>query len=250
MRTIYDLGSNNGDDIPYYLMRGDKVIAVEANPALAEDIKARFRAEIDEGRLVVENCALTVDPSQNSVSFFVHRNNHVLSQFVTPNDADLGEFDEIKIGSLNVLELIQRHGDPFYIKIDIEHYDHVVLRCLFDAGIFPPYLSAESHSVEVFALLVANGRYKSFKLVEGWSVPKRYKARALRVGEETLLYDFPIHSAGPFGNDIDGPWMTAESVLKILGINGLGWIDIHVSNVDLPDIDYKPLVDVEMRCGF
>ena len=33
-KVIYDIGSNNGDDIPYYLMKCDKVVAVEANPLL------------------------------------------------------------------------------------------------------------------------------------------------------------------------------------------------------------------------
>ena len=41
-KIIYDFGANNGDDIPYYLMKADEVIAVEANPKLCDVIKNRF----------------------------------------------------------------------------------------------------------------------------------------------------------------------------------------------------------------
>lgn len=34
-RVIYDFGSKNGDDIPYYLEKPDLDVAVEANPILA-----------------------------------------------------------------------------------------------------------------------------------------------------------------------------------------------------------------------
>ncbi len=43
---IYDLGANNGDDIPYYLRKADKVIAVEANPILSQEIEDRFPDDI------------------------------------------------------------------------------------------------------------------------------------------------------------------------------------------------------------
>jgi hypothetical protein len=39
---IYDIGMNNGDDTAYYLQRGFRVIAVEANPALVSQAIQRF----------------------------------------------------------------------------------------------------------------------------------------------------------------------------------------------------------------
>ena len=33
---IYDIGMNNGDDTAFYLIRGYRVLAIEANPELAE----------------------------------------------------------------------------------------------------------------------------------------------------------------------------------------------------------------------
>ena len=41
-RLILDLGMNNGDDTAYYLTRGFRVVALDANPALCEGARKRF----------------------------------------------------------------------------------------------------------------------------------------------------------------------------------------------------------------
>jgi hypothetical protein len=51
MKVIYDVGANNGDDIQYYLLKADLVVAIEANPTMTEIIKHRFQAEIASDRL-------------------------------------------------------------------------------------------------------------------------------------------------------------------------------------------------------
>jgi len=58
-KVIYDIGANNGDDIPYYLQKADVVVAVEANPDLCKQLRERFVESIECGRLVVENCVVT-----------------------------------------------------------------------------------------------------------------------------------------------------------------------------------------------
>ena len=78
-KIIYDIGSNNGDDIPYYLLKSDLVVAVEANPDLCKLIKGRFKKEIEQEKLVVENCVVTNDFNLKEVSFYIHKTNHVLS---------------------------------------------------------------------------------------------------------------------------------------------------------------------------
>jgi FkbM family methyltransferase len=249
-KIIYDFGANNGDDIPYYLLKADQVIAVEANPVLANHIRARFAEAIAAGRLVVEACALTVEESGPAVPFYVHKLNHVLSQFPRPEPAQLAEFDEIQVPSSNVVQLIRRHGEPHYIKVDIEHYDQAILRALFDAGVFPPYISAESHSAEVFALLLTVGRYQAFKLVDGRSVPARYREARIMTLSGEAGYSFPAHSAGPFGQDVAGPWMTANNFFRVLGFVGLGWRDIHASRADAPDPAYAPQPQMQLRIDY
>ena len=46
--VIYDFGRNNGDDVEYYLLEADKVVGVEANPILCDEVRRRFPAEIAE----------------------------------------------------------------------------------------------------------------------------------------------------------------------------------------------------------
>jgi predicted RNA methylase len=39
---IYDFGANVGSHLDYYLEKADRVVAVEANPALCRAIEERF----------------------------------------------------------------------------------------------------------------------------------------------------------------------------------------------------------------
>jgi FkbM family methyltransferase len=247
-KIIYDFGSNNGNNIPYYLLKSDLVIAVEANLALCDIIKNRFKEHISNGKLIVENCVLNIGESSDQVAFYIHKTKHVLSQLPKPENID--QYEEVLIFSKNVIELIRKYGDPFYIKIDVEHYDQVILRELFLNQIMPPYISSESHSIDVFASLVALGKYNSFKLVDGSSVSNRYKDYEISTNDGTIEYSFPHHSAGPFGNDISGSWMTAKNFFRVLAFAGLGWKDIHASNIEEPDPNYAPQLQCKLSINF
>lgn len=230
--VIYDLGANNGDDTEYYLKKADRVVAVEANPILCAQMQARFEPEITAGRLVVENAVLTTSPTQRQVTFYIHRTNHVLSQFPPPPPDVAVDFEPVSLPAVLLSELLERHGQAHYIKIDLEHYDAEVLRALFSAKVYPDYISAESHTIDVFRLLVEDGGYRAFKLVEGKSVADRYGQHMILSSFGREVHEFRHHSAGPFGNDIPGSWMTVDAFLHLLRIVGLGWKDIHASRID------------------
>ena len=202
-RIIYDIGANNGDDVPYYLQKADLVVAVEANPILAKGIEERFRNAISNGRLIVENCVLVASPEAQVVDFYIHKTRHILSQFPRPSDGEIGQFDRVSLPGKDVVSLIRAIGEPYYIKIDIENYDHIVLETLFSNNIRPPFISAESHSIEVFALLVSAGRYGAFNLVDGETVPTKYCNHSIRTTSGTATFSFPPHASGPFGEDIN-----------------------------------------------
>ena len=235
MKIIYDVGANNGSDLPYYLHKADLVVAIEANPRLTDIIKRRFRTEIASGRLIVESCVVTAAGNEASVPFYLHKRAHVQSQFPRPSDARMEHFDEIQLPSKNLINIISNYGEPHYIKIDVERYDRILVKDLLEHGVFPAYLSAESHEIDVFATLVALGGYKAFKLVDGNTVPQIYQNHKINTLGGMTEYSFPHHSAGPFGNDINGPWLTAWSFCKVLARAGLGWKDIHVSKIDKPE---------------
>lgn len=244
MKIIYDLGANNGDDIPYYLLKADLVVAVEANPKLCELIENRFPAEIAAGRLIVENCAVAAEGESGPVDFYIHKKNHVLSQLPEPEPERTHFFDKVSLRSKTIAEIIAAHGTPYYLKIDLERYDTPILKALFSGGITPPFLSAEAHSLDVFALMVVQGGYNAFKLVNGFTVSMVYSRRWITdLHGKRVKYSFPFHSAGPFGNDVDGEWMTADNFFRALAHTGLGWRDIHATKMESAD----PLASQRIR---
>ena len=234
-RIIYDVGANNGDDLPYYLLKADRVVAIEADPQLAAQIERRFADEIQTGRLIVETCVVTVDASGVEVPFYINKGLNVLSQFGRPPEADIHHFEEVHLPSKRLVDIVRRHGAPHYVKIDVEGYDHKLLAHLFSKGVRPPYISAESHSVEVFAALVAFGGYNAFKLVNGHTVHEVYREVPIQTRDGLQTHSFPYHSAGPFGDDVQGCWESANTFLKTLADAGLGWADIHASAIDAPE---------------
>ena len=230
-RVIYDFGANTGNDIPYYLKKADVVVAVEANPTLCKSIESRFNYELAAGQLHVENCVVT-DGTETEVDFYIYKRAHGGSRFPRPKDRDIDNFTKIRLPSSSPKSLIEKYGEPFYIKIDVEHFDQAILRALFANNVYPQFISAEAHSVDVFALLVASGRYNAFKLVDGSSVSRQYnKMPFISKDGVREVYSFPDDAAGPFGEDIHGEWMTANNFFMLLAFEGLGWVDIHASNL-------------------
>src|ERR1044071_1951480 len=82
--VIYDFGMNNGDDVEYYLLKADRVVAVEANSALCDEAARRFASAIAEGRLTILNVALSDQETSEPVTFSLPRQPHVLSQRAPP----------------------------------------------------------------------------------------------------------------------------------------------------------------------
>ena len=96
MKIIYDFGANNGDNIPYYLLKSDLVVAVEANPDLSNNIKKRFEKEIINKKLVVLNYVISTERKKEDVDFFIHKTNNHLSRTSPPNNK-INNFNKIKI---------------------------------------------------------------------------------------------------------------------------------------------------------
>lgn len=229
-RIIYDFGANIGLNIPYYLLKADKVVAVEANPALCEVMRRRFATRIVDGSLVVENCAIGDERTKHSeVRFYLHKTNSVLSQMVLPTVEDAVHFEEIRVKARSAAELIREHGEPLYVKSDVEQCDHLVLADLFAASIRPPFISAEAHSTDILYLLAHVGGYERFKLVRGFTVHKVFESWEINTKAGRVTHNFPRHSAGPFGNDLPGRWIGAGQMFQRLVNEKKGWKDIHAT---------------------
>jgi FkbM family methyltransferase len=239
--VIYDFGANRGNNIAYYLLKSKKVVAVEANPALAKVIASRFAKEIAEQRLCVENVVLSEIQHDGEVPFYVHKINSEWSQFPKPQSEQLNDFSVVHLKSRTPAEIVKQHGQPLYIKVDVEHYDEAILRNLAAHQIRPKYLSAEMHSFGPFAQLAANFGYSAFQLLESSQVGLNLKDHVINSLDGQQNYRFEVRESGPFGNDLPGEWLTAEDMAKHLAEVGYGWRDMHATAEKVAYGKLKPL---------
>lgn len=227
-KIVYDFGANRGSNVSYYLRQGFNVVAVEANPVLVEHLERRFATD---SRVRVVNACLVRDGSQQTVSFFVNTQMDKLSTVVRPT-FNSDHFTEILVPARTPGSLVAEFGEPFFVKIDLEGADGLILDSLNGSGITPPYISTEAHSLDVLAKLLAAG-YDQFKIVEGRYVHCRYFD--LNGNRDRDVYRFEKgESAGPFGEDIPGPWVGADEIVIYISRHGTGWKDIHARRADIP----------------
>ncbi len=217
-KIIYDLGACRGENLKYYLSKSDKVIALEADPNNCNFIKKKFDEEISKWKIILDNCIIGVDENINFATYYIHKTNYLLSQFPKPHEDKINNFDKINLPHKNITKIFDLYGPPYYIKIDLEEYDTEILEKILKNKIKFKYISAEIKDLANFKLFSKFGNYNSFKIVNGHNVEFVYK-------------NFSPNSAGPFGNDIKGNWISYENFLEFLKfrINNDGWFDVHCS---------------------
>src|SRR5215472_11513197 len=66
---IFDVGMNNGDDTAYYLHKGYRVVAVEADPTLVDGARDRFHDQVRDGQLELVNVA--IGPERGTARFWI-----------------------------------------------------------------------------------------------------------------------------------------------------------------------------------
>jgi FkbM family methyltransferase len=225
---------NNGDDVQYYLLKSPRVVGVEANSALCEQVRRRFSEHVRSGRLIVLNVALSAGGADRRVPFYVHKTNHRLSQLARPPAHLTANFEMVEVESRTPASIVREFGEPAYVKIDLEGFDLAVLKNLFAEGIYPPEISAEAHTADIFAELLANG-YAAFNLVDGPTIEKRYGRTTIITADGRVPFAFKAHSAGPFGEDIRTSWQEPDSFFYRLAAAGLGWKDVHASRTITPE---------------
>lgn len=147
-----------------------------------------------------------------------------------PATEEVADFEEVRVAARSVVDIVREHGEPLYIKVDVEHRDQQVLTDLFAASIFPPFISAEAHSTEILYILARKGGYKHFKLVPGLTVNRDFKSWRVKTRTSDLVHDFPTHSAGPFGSDLPGRWIGPGAMFQRLVREKTGWKDVHATN--------------------
>lgn len=229
-KFIFDFGANSGQNLDYYLSRADVVVAVEANPKLCAELSDIYAEEISLGRLYVENCVLTDQESDagQEVDFFIHKQFSVFSRLEVAEDVD--QYSKVQVLSSTPSGLIRKYlprgSEPYFVKVDVEGYDARILQELFSNQVYPEFISAEAYTIETLAALINSGVYPSFNMVEGNSVHQ-----LSWTSSTGLKTNFPHHSAGPFGLDIETDWYDSNTFFQFVAYEKLGWKDIHASKI-------------------
>lgn len=245
---IFDVGMNTGQDVAQYL--GDsntRVLAVEADTNLVEKARVRFATDAASKRLVVHNLALVADDAaagegdgagagkrQRHVPFWVNLEKNYMSSFVErlgcrdPSGKEVppGEHKHcrrVDVPAATCGELLQKHGTPRYMKIDIEGMDVVCLESIHIRRMgnrisLPRYISVEGISMSSLTALAKLG-YTRFKMVNQG-----------KVGVGASLVD-----SGPWGEDaqdtvVGKSWIGFDDAMERIKNKSGGiksWADLH-----------------------
>lgn len=246
-KIIYDLGAGDGSNIPYYLLKAETVVAVEANPRLCQIIKNKFNKEILKNNLILENTIITDKVNNLNDIFYVHKYHDLLGQYPKPKEK-IDDFGSIAIQSKDIISLIKIYGEPYYIKIDLENYDNIILRTILSSKIKFSYLSVEINNKETISILTKDYNFNSYKIVNGKKISKYYGNVTVEDKyNKKIKYSFSKTSAGPFANDIKGFWMDRKNLLKVIDYANVGWNDLHVSVNDKAKKNYYKIPECKFK---
>jgi FkbM family methyltransferase len=183
---IFDIGCHRGEDARFYLRKGFRVVAVEANPLLCRELRDVFSSEMASGQFVLVESAIA--ETSGEVEFFVNSAQSIWgtirSEFV---ERDKENFQRIVVPSVNFNVILQRYGTPRYLKIDIEGADMLCLEALLSVTSRPDFVSFESDRKTLSALrcelsLLMRLGYRKFQFVDQKTVQRQKQPFPAREG--------------------------------------------------------------------
>jgi len=246
---IYDVGMGNGDDTAYYLTRGFRVLAIDANPVAVEQASRRFAPEIKAGRLSILNIGFC--EKEGEVPFWVCDSVPEWSSFGEAIASREGAVcHQIQVFCRSFKSVLAEFGMPYYLKLDIEGREIFCLRDLIGSEELPQYVSFEQNrwSFEALPLLHKFG-YTGFKLISqvnylAVQYPPTKEERlhqrihtllrsrnpllriARKLGARHLLeakvdrtrrrngWKFPSGCSGPFAEETPGRWQDIDEIMS------------------------------------
>jgi FkbM family methyltransferase len=231
---IYDVGLHVGQDTDYYLKKGFRVVAIEANPLLVEECSARFQDAIRAGRLTIVNMGIADE--DRTLPFYVNEKLSEWSSFDMQIGTTRGPYRVIQVPATTLDRIMARHGVPYYLKLDIEGMDFPAIRSLRGMAGKPRHVSLENGQKHMIDELFEQG-YRHFKFI---NQAKIHEIRLTPPAREGNFVDhtFPFGASGPFGEETAGPWLDRESVTALStaywnnpdrDANIHGWFDLHAS---------------------
>ena len=193
---------NNGDDTDYYLKKGFKVVAIDANPHLCRIAGERFRQYLENGDLRILNVAISEKVGKSS--FYLNlENDHWSSLDIKWASRNNSKTQTIAVQAARLDQIIEQYGLPYYVKIDIEGGDKIALSQILSHTRQIPYISIEDCRLgfEYIKMLSSFG-YNKFKLVN--------QSLVYANPDKEISYSFRLGSSGLFGESLTGNWYSYE----------------------------------------
>ncbi len=218
-QLIYDVGGHLGEDTDFYLKKGFKVVAIEANPALAERLRERFRPNLSDGSLVLVEAAIA--ENAELVGFYVNEGlsawGTIRSAWAERNASEGSPSKLIKVKSSRFPDVLSKYGVPYYLKIDIEGADILCLEGLVSKPDRPKFVSIESEKKSWRALLYEFEMFKrlgysKFKIVDQNDINLQRPPQPAVEGHY-VEHKFEMGSSGLFGEELPGKWLTMRQAI-------------------------------------
>jgi FkbM family methyltransferase len=213
---IYDVGANTGQDTEFYLKKGFRVVAIEANPRLVGDCRVRFERDLSRGRLQLLNVGVGIKPGP--LTLYINKTYHEWSSLFEDIGKRGGEFDTVTVDVVTLDDVLKTHGVPYYLKIDIEGMDNAAIQAAGRLADRPRYISVETGPGPAWIDALHEISYQWFKLVDQTTVESLVCPDPSREGK-TIPHRFVAGSSGPFGEETPGEWRSHREVRQ-------EWLDI------------------------
>jgi FkbM family methyltransferase len=220
---IYDTGLHKGEDADFYLRKGFSVVGIEAHPILAANARRRFQGEIASGKLKLVEGAIAPVSAGDKIVFYINDDltawGTIEEKWAIRNETLGCPSKGIQVSRIDMGEVYRSFGIPFYLKIDVEGVDRLVVEELRAFQERPQYLSMESEKEDFDKLkdemdLLTSLGYKKFKVVQQQSIPGTKIMAHARDGK-SFEYVFETDSSGQFGDDLPGPWLTYDQAIEL-----------------------------------
>ncbi|HWG08698.1 MAG TPA: hypothetical protein VN672_06790 [Solirubrobacteraceae bacterium] len=116
---VYDVGAHKGEDAAYYLAKGYRVLAFEANAELVRGCADRFAQEIAEGRLELVEGAVT-DSAEATVRFYRHPLSTwgTTSEEMVSRNLMVAPSEAVEVPAVNFAEKLRQTGMPLTFRFE------------------------------------------------------------------------------------------------------------------------------------
>ena len=214
---VIDVGFHRGEDARFYLDKGFRCVAVEANPFLVEEARIAFAEELADGGLRIFGVAIAEQSGPGPLAVVAEETDwsSLCPGFVERNANLSGtHYRTVDVPAVRFEDVLAEVGIPRYLKVDIEGLDMLCIRALRVFDERPDFVSQEAavssldapfeKAFEELAELCSLG-YRRFDYVDQSTNPFRAAPKPPREGHfvDTLL---TLKHRGYFGDEMPGRW--------------------------------------------